>query len=191
VNAAIELGIPVVPIPGVTAFIAALSASALPSDQFLFAGFLPVRATARKAKLEELAALRFTLIFYEAPHRIAATLRDARDVLGNRPAVIARELTKLHEEFARGTLDELAEAFSESKKARGEIVLLIAGAASHDDIARESQKSSTNAFAERMAELQREGLEEKKALKTVARELGLKRDEAYRMLVAQKNRRSK
>jgi 16S rRNA (cytidine1402-2'-O)-methyltransferase len=192
VNAAMELGLEVVPIPGVTAFVAALSASGLASDQFLFAGFLPVRAAARKAKLEELAALRFTLVFYEAPHRIAAALKDAQAVFGNRRAVVARELTKLHEECVRGTLDELAAAFSESQKARGEMVLLIAGAAAHDEVARESLGSSvTTTFAERMAQLQREGLEEKKALKRVARELGLKRDEAYRMLVAQKNRRSK
>jgi 16S rRNA (cytidine1402-2'-O)-methyltransferase len=190
VNAAIELGIQVVPIPGVTAFVAALSVSGLPSDQFLFAGFLPVRATARRAKLEELAAFQFTLIFYEAPHRIAATLKDAQAILGNRRAVVARELTKLHEEFVRGTLDELAQAFAESNKARGEIVLMIASA-SPDEVARESQRSPLATFAERMAELQRDGLEEKQALKKVARELGLKRDEAYRMLVAQKNRRSK
>jgi 16S rRNA (cytidine1402-2'-O)-methyltransferase len=190
VNAAIELGIQVVPIPGVTAFVAALSAAGLPSDQFLYAGFLPVRATARRAKLEELAALQFTLIFYEAPHRIAATLKDAQAVLGNRRAVVARELTKVHEEFVRGTLGELAEAFSDSKKVRGEIVLMIASA-SPDEVALESQRSPVTTFAERMAELQGDGLEEKQALKKVARELGLKRDEAYRMLVAQKNRRSK
>jgi 16S rRNA (cytidine1402-2'-O)-methyltransferase len=192
VNVAIEKGINVVPIPGPAAFIAALSGSGLASDQFLFAGFLPARSNPRKTKLEELRALNATLVFYEAPHRIAATLRDARDVLGKRPAVVARELTKLHEEFVRGTLDELAAAFSESKKARGEIVLLIAGAASHDEVARESLSSTvTTTFAERMAQLQRAGLEEKPALKKVARELGLKRDEAYRMLVAQKNRRSR
>jgi 16S rRNA (cytidine1402-2'-O)-methyltransferase len=191
VNAAIEQGFNVVPIPGATAFVAALSASGLPSDQFLFAGFLPARANPRKAKLETLRALNATLIFYEAPHRIAATLRDARDVLGNRAAVVARELTKLHEEFLRGTLDELAEAFADPTRARGEIVVMISGTASRDESAPEPQQSSGASFLELMAQLQQAGLDEKAALKKAARELGLKRDEAYRLLVAQKNRRSR
>src|SRR5438874_177589 len=108
VNAAIQRNIPIVPIPGATAFAAALSASGLPSDQFLFAGFLPPRASARRARLEDLRAIQATLIFYEAPHRIATALRDAVDILGNRQAVVARELTKLHEEFVRGRLNELS-----------------------------------------------------------------------------------
>jgi 16S rRNA (cytidine1402-2'-O)-methyltransferase len=191
VNTATENGIKVVPVPGSTAIVAALSASGLPPDQFLFAGFLPARSNARKTKLEELRALKATLIFYEAPHRIAATLRDARDVLGNRSAVVARELTKLHEEFVRGTLDELIAAFADSVKARGEIVLMISGATSHDEFENGPTKSTAASFAERMVELQRDGLDEKTALKKAARELGLKRDEAYRMLVAQKNLRSK
>ena len=191
VNSAIEKGINVVPIPGATAFVAALSASGLPSDQFLFAGFLPPRSNPRKAKLEELRGLNATLVFYEAPHRILATLRDARDVLGNRRAVVARELTKLHEEFVRGTLDELAGAFADPMKARGEIVLMISGAAAREEPADEPQTSSGTRFVELVAQLQRDGLDEKSALKKAAREVGLKRDEAYRLLVAQKNRRSR
>src|SRR3989442_2629136 len=104
VNAAIESGITVVPIPGPTAFVAALVASGLPSDQFFFAGFLPARANARRARLEELRPVSATLVFYEAPHRIAATLKAALEVLGNRWAAVARELTKLHEETVRGSL---------------------------------------------------------------------------------------
>src|SRR5437773_7353156 len=111
VQAAIERGISVVPIPGPAAFVAALVASGLPSDQFFFAGFLPARPTARRAKLEELRAVSTTLIFYEAPHRIAATLKAARGVLGNRAAAVARELTKVYEEIARGSLEELTERF--------------------------------------------------------------------------------
>ena len=191
VNAAIEKGINVVPIPGAAAFVAALSASGLASDQFLFAGFLPARSAQRKAKLEELSALNATLIFYEAPHRIAAALRDARAVLGNRRAVVGRELTKLHEEFARGTLDELSETFADPLKARGEMVLMIAGAGSAEEREREIHDSPEINFIERVSQLQREGLDEKAAFKKAARELGLKRDEAYRLLVAQKNRRSK
>ena len=191
VNAAIEKGIAVVPIPGAAAFVAALSASGLASDQFLFAGFLPPRPAPRKVKLEELSALNATLIFYEAPHRIGATLRDARAVLGNRHAVVGRELTKLHEEFARGTLGQLSETFADPAKARGEIVLMIAGAGSLSEREHEKLDSPETNFVERLDQLQREGLDEKAALKKAARELGLKRDEAYRMLVAQKNRRSK
>ena len=192
VNLAIEKGFLVVPIPGATAFVAALSASGLPSDQFLFAGFLPPRATARRARLEELRPIQATLIFYEAPHRIARALRDAVDILGNRQAVVARELTKLHEEFVRGSLNELAEHFSESNKARGEIVLLIAGLQSGSDIDPGSETVPTSqALAERVSTLEDEGLNEKAALKKAARELGLKRDEAYRLMLTQKNRRSK
>lgn len=191
VNTAIEAGLEVVPVPGATAFVAALSASGLPSDQFLFAGFLPARSNPRKARLDELSELDATLIFYEAPHRIAATLKDALDVLGNRQAAVARELTKLHEEFIRGTLDELAAGFADPLKARGEIVLMISGAGLRDQPERESQESPDARFTGRMAQLQREGLDEKGALKKAARELGLKRDEAYRMLVAQKNRRKR
>src|SRR4051794_6033585 len=138
VNAAIDRGLNVVPVPGAAALVAALSASGLPSDQFFFAGFLPARANVRRARLDELRVLNATLIFYEAPHRIAATLRDAREVLGNRAAVVARELTKLHEEFLRGTLDELTRVFTETAKARGEIVLMISGAAAQDEDATDS-----------------------------------------------------
>src|SRR5215813_13389620 len=127
VHVARDRGISVVPIPGASALIAALSASGLATDQFLFAGFLPARARARRAKLSELTSIPATLIFYEAPHRIKATLKDAREVLGNRAAVIARELTKLHEEFARGSLSELTERFSKSEAARGEMVLIVSG----------------------------------------------------------------
>ena len=192
VNLAIEKGFAVVPIPGATAFVAALSASGLPSDQFFFAGFLPARRSARRTKLEALRSIDKTLIFYEAPHRIAATLRDAAEILGHRQAVVARELTKLHEQFARGRLDELAEGFSDGNQARGEIVLLIAGAQLANDLDQGLEAVSTSqALAERVSQLEREGLNEKAALKKAARELGLKRDEAYRLMLAQKNRRSK
>ena len=128
VRAAIERGIQVIPIPGPAAFVAALIASGLPTDQFFFAGFLPARTTARRAMLAELRAIPATLVFYEAPHRIAATLKDALNVLGDRTAAVARELTKLHEEIARGSLSELAQRFSTGAPARGEMVLIISGA---------------------------------------------------------------
>jgi 16S rRNA (cytidine1402-2'-O)-methyltransferase len=187
VQAAIERDIAVVPIPGATGFVAALVASGLPVDQFFFAGFLPPRANARRAKLEELRSIPGTLVFYEAPHRIAATLKAALEALGNRRAVVARELTKLHEEIVRGSLSELTTHFSDGAPPRGEIVLVI-GAAAKDESAGGAESSSQN-LVERVSELESGGLDAKTALKQGARELGMKRAEAYRLLVAQKNRR--
>src|SRR5215831_19452107 len=189
VSLAIGKGLRVAPVPGANAAVAALSAAGLPSDRFFFAGFLPSRAGARIARLEQLRSLDATLIVYEAPHRIGATLSDAAEILGPRPAVVVRELTKLHEEFVRGTLSQLAETFTDKNRARGEIVLLIDGARETDR--QTGSQSVSNTFGERLASLQREGLDEKSALKKAARELGLKRDEAYRLMMAQKNRRSR
>jgi 16S rRNA (cytidine1402-2'-O)-methyltransferase len=191
VNLAIDRAISVVPIPGASAIVTALSAAGLPSDKFFFAGFLPGRATARRAELEKLRSLRATLIFYEAPHRIAATLRDAWEVLGDRQAVIARELTKLHEEFARGKLSELSAWFTQRKDVRGEIVLLIGGPGVSEITALKSEVAPSSRLVERVRELETEGLDAKSALKQAARELGMKRDEAYRLIVNQKNRRSR
>ena len=192
VRAAIERGIQVIPIPGPAAFVAALVASGLPTDQFFFGGFLPARATARRAMLEKLRAIPATLVFYEAPHRIAATLKDALNTLGDRTAAVARELTKLHEEIARGSLSELAQRFSASAPARGEMVLLISGAPETEMRAdAKSEEDAPARLAARVAELEREGLDAKIALKKAARELGLKRAEAYRLMVAQKQRRDR
>jgi 16S rRNA (cytidine1402-2'-O)-methyltransferase len=195
VHSAIEHSIPVVSIPGAAALVVALVASGLPPDQFFFAGFLPARANARRARLEELSPLSTTLVFYETPHRIALALRDAREVLGNRDAAVARELTKVHEEIARGSLEDLIERFSGDTAARGEIVLLISGTTSAPRSAATDSAvgntSPSDRLVERVNELEREGIEAKAALKQAARELGLKRAEAYRLLVAQKNRRSR
>src|SRR6185369_9398001 len=126
VRAAIENEIAVVPVPGPSALISALIAAGLPTDEFFFAGFLPARTSARRARLSELQSVPGTLIFYEAPHRLAETLKDAYEVLGEREAVVARELTKLHEEIKRGTLSKLTTDFAERKQdVRGEIVVLI------------------------------------------------------------------
>ena len=188
---AAEKGIRVVPVPGATAFVAGLSGSGLASDQIFYGGFLPARSNARRVKLEELREVPGTLVFYEAPHRIAAALRDAREVLGNRPAVVARELTKVHEEFLRGNLAELVEAFDGNKNARGEMVLLIGGPQSSASGDREEQLSTSSELAQLVSRFESEGTEAKAALKKAARELGLKRDEAYRLWEAQKKRRSR
>jgi 16S rRNA (cytidine1402-2'-O)-methyltransferase len=188
IQLAIKNQIAVVPLPGPVAVVAALTASGLASDQFFFGGFLPARATARRARLQEVATIPATLIFYEAPHRIAATVRDALDVLGNRDAVVARELTKLHEEFVRGKLSALAEKFSR-ETSRGEMVLLISG-----QLGRSIEPGAESATAEllkRIEQLEAEGVDAKLALKKAARELGWKRDDAYRQVMLQKNRRNK
>ena len=190
VSAAIARGISVLPIPGATAFVTALSASGLATDQFLFVGFLPARAGARRAKLNELTSIPATLVFYEAPHRIKAMLKDALEVFGDREAVVGRELTKLHEEFARGSLSELISHFSDIEAPRGELVLIISGQ-SAETVAATRKPSPADQLRERMNELEREGIDQKTAMKKAAKQLGLKRDDAYRMLVNQKNRRSK
>src|SRR5262249_12342902 len=121
VRAALDKQIPVVPIPGPSAAITAMSASGLPVREFTFVGFLPARSGARRARLNALAAVETTLVLYEAPHRIQETIKDALEILGDRECVLAREITKIHEEFVRGRLSEIKARDS----VRGEVVLLI------------------------------------------------------------------
>ena len=181
VNDALKRGVRVVPVPGPTAFVAALIASGLPTDEFFFGGFLPARATQRRARLTKARALNSTLVFYEAPHRIAQTLADAREILGEREAAVARELTKLHEEIARGRLSELAKRFDSEEAARGEMVLVI----DRNVIGLEAAEMDSEIdIVARVAALESEGLDHRAALKRAARELGLNRSEAYRRLVA-------
>jgi 16S rRNA (cytidine1402-2'-O)-methyltransferase len=186
VRAAVERGINVVPVPGPSAFVAALTASGLPTDEFYFGGFLPPRAHARRQRLAAVRDLRVTLVFYEAPHRIVHTLADARDILGEREAAVARELTKLHEEFVRGRLGELAARFSGGGAARGEMVLVIDREVIEEEAGVE--KDSTASVAAHVAALEAEGLDPRAALKRAARELGLTRDEAYRRLTSERAR---
>ncbi len=130
VRASIEAGIPVTALPGPSAALAALSVSGLPAERFLFAGFPPPRSGERRRFLAELATVPATLILFEAPHRLAESLADMAAVLGDRPAAVARELTKLHEEVRRGSLLGLARESAEGKAPRGEIVIVIAPPAS-------------------------------------------------------------
>jgi 16S rRNA (cytidine1402-2'-O)-methyltransferase len=182
---AIENEITVVPVPGANALIAALVSSGMPTDEFFFGGFLPARSGARRTRLSELRSIAATLIFYEAPHRIAATLRDAQQMLGERQAVVARELTKMHEEIARGSLSELAARFSSGESARGEMVLIIDRAV----IGNESVDNDAGAtIGSLVAKWENEGLDHRAALKKAAREMGLSRDEAYRRLVAERGK---
>ncbi|HVF29087.1 MAG TPA: 16S rRNA (cytidine(1402)-2'-O)-methyltransferase [Pyrinomonadaceae bacterium] len=184
VRAAAARGLKIVPVPGASAFVAALVASGLPTDDFFFGGFLPPRAHARRARFAEVRTLRATLLFYEAPHRVAESLADAREILGEREAVIARELTKLYEEFVRGRLSELAARFNTEGAARGEMVMII----DRTVIGSETSDGDDEriSIAERVAEFENEGLDQRAALKRAARELGLSRDEAYRRLVSER-----
>ncbi len=128
VKKAIEKGITIVPIPGATALIAALAASGLPTDSFVFCGFVPRKAGKRQKLLAELADLQRTVILSESPHRVLATLEDLRSVFGaERQVVVARELTKIYEEFLRGRLAEVLDDLKARKNLKGEYVILVAG----------------------------------------------------------------
>jgi 16S rRNA (cytidine1402-2'-O)-methyltransferase len=187
VQLAIRHGIPVVPVPGPTALVAALAASGLPADHFHFVGFLPPKATQRRKALKALEAEPATLIFYEAPHRIADSLADMRAVLGDRRAVVAREVTKMHEEFLRGRLSELAQ-LAKRRTLKGESTVLVAPLDTEIPrkpvaIVRVRARRVDQSISARVAHLERRrGLDLKKALKVVARELGISRSEAYRRL---------
>lgn len=177
-------GIKVVPVPGASAFVAALAASGMPIEEFVFTGFLPSRPTERRKALRVLASEPRTLALYEAPHRLLDTLEDALEILGNRPAVIAREVTKLYEEFLRGHIEELLAAVRK-KPPRGEITLLIGppdGQARH--AASAPGKAGSVPLARRVTEIMHErGVDRKAALKQAARERGLTRREAYKQLL--------
>jgi 16S rRNA (cytidine1402-2'-O)-methyltransferase len=181
VRAAIESDVPVVPVPGPSAMLSALIAAGLPTDEFFFAGFLPSKPNARRARLAELQSIPGTLIFYEAPHRLADTLKDAYEILGEREAVVARELTKLHEEIRRGKLSELTADYAEKKVIRGEIVVLI------DRTVISAAKNEATSIAALVDQFEHDGLDHRAALKKAARELGLSRAEAYRRLLAERS----
>lgn len=133
VRRAVEEGFSIVPIPGPSALAAAISVSGLPVDSFLFAGFLPQKKKARRDELSKLARERKTIVFYEAPHRIGESLRDMAGILGpDRPAVVGREITKLHETFLRGALGEIASRVAGEEK-KGEYVVIVGGASPDDD----------------------------------------------------------
>jgi 16S rRNA (cytidine1402-2'-O)-methyltransferase len=120
-----SLGIGVIPLPGASSVMAALVAAGLPTDRFLFVGFLPHKTAARRSALEELVTVHATLLFLESPHRLAASLADMEQVLGARDAAIARELTKLHEEIRRATLSDLAAHYASAPEPKGEIVIVV------------------------------------------------------------------
>jgi 16S rRNA (cytidine1402-2'-O)-methyltransferase len=180
VHGAIAAGIRVVPIPGPSAAVGALSAAGLPTNAFRFCGFLPPRSSQRRKMLEQLKVETGTLIFYETPHRILEALEDVAAVMGPRPVVLARELTKLHEEFLRGTAAEIREDLAARAAVKGEITLLIgkAGMVQTDETPIED--------AVRVAE--QHGLPRMDAIKQVARQRGLSKREVYRLIAGEGGR---
>jgi 16S rRNA (cytidine1402-2'-O)-methyltransferase len=187
-RAAIAAGIPVYPVPGASAALAALVASGLDPSRFLFIGFPPAKAGARRTAFEVLAASLdqpATLVFYEAPHRIVDALADAEAVWGaDCRAVLARELTKLHEEFLRGNLREIREQLARRDSIRGEMVLLLAAGVRASDAT-----SPATSLSQQIAELaQSAGLDEKDALKRIARERGISKSELWRELQRERAR---
>jgi 16S rRNA (cytidine1402-2'-O)-methyltransferase len=179
--------IDVIPIPGPSAIVAALAACGLPSEEFTFLGFLPARPTERRRRLQHSASEGRSLVLYEAPHRVRATLRDALEILGNRQAAVARELTKIHEEFLRGRIADLIQAFEE-KEPRGEITLVIAPPEENIGPHPGLPASAATTLAERVAEIAAaQNIDQKTALKQAAKEFGLAKREAYKRLVAEEN----
>ena len=177
IQRAIEIGAPVVPIPGAVAFVNAVIASGLVTDSIFFGGFLPAKKGERRKRLEEIKEIPSTLVLYEAPHRIGKSLVDCLEVLGNRQAAVARELTKLHEETVRGSLSELVEKFKAPTK--GEIVLVIDRAPIN---VRKQEVATPKSLSKRIKELETEGTDSKTALKKAAKEFGLSKSEVYRQL---------
>ncbi|MEZ5306110.1 MAG: 16S rRNA (cytidine(1402)-2'-O)-methyltransferase [Pyrinomonadaceae bacterium] len=175
VGAVRDAGFSVTAIPGPAALISALVISGLPTDSFYFGGFLPSKSGARKKAFENLENLEATLVFYESPKRIAASVKDAHAVFGARKAAVARELTKLHEEVLAGTLAELETTLSESAP-KGEIVFLI------DRTPANKPLSSERDLAKLVKQYEADGLKPMAALKKAARECGFSKSEAYRLL---------
>jgi 16S rRNA (cytidine1402-2'-O)-methyltransferase len=178
---AIRHRVPVVPIPGASAFLAALVASGLPTDSFRFSGFLPAKRGERRAALEAVKSSPRTQVFYEAPHRVVESLEDVCEVLGpGRHVVVAREVTKLHEEFLRGRAGEVLENLKARETVKGEITLLI-GKAEENDARVAADALVRLSVRQRVKQIMaEEKVDEKAALKKVAKERGVSKSEAYR-----------
>ena len=177
VRACLAEGIKVVPVPGASAFLAALVASGLPPDRFLFLGYLPRKSGPRKKVLERLSELPYTAILYESPHRVLSTLEELARLFPRRPLVLARELTKVYEEFIHGTAEEV---FAEVKRrggVKGELVLLIA-----PTDPKEKEEPEPESMRKRFRELLDRGFSPGEAVKKVAEEFGIPRREAYRIV---------
>jgi 16S rRNA (cytidine1402-2'-O)-methyltransferase len=173
VRAAIENGITVVPVPGASALLSALMASGLPTGPFCFLGFLPPKIVARRKQLESLVSQNQTMVVYESPHRVLETLDLLAEIFGGRRLVLAREITKLHEEFLRGTAAEIRDQLAARGSVKGEITLVIEGA-------RETPADIDLAVA--VEQLEAEGTPRMDAIKAVAKRQGLPKREVYRLV---------
>ncbi len=174
VQAAIAAEVPVVPIPGASAAVSALSAAGLATNAFRFCGFLPPKSSQRRKTLEEFKPETATLIFYETPHRILEALEDVTAVMGPRPVVVARELTKLHEEFLRGTAAEVRAKLASRPSVKGEITLLIGKT--------DAREADDTPLEEAVRAAEQHGLPRMEAIKQVARQRGLSKREVYRLI---------
>src|SRR5579864_6612610 len=181
ITLAIRHHVPVVPVPGASAFLAALVASGLPTDSFRFSGFLPAKRGERRTLLETMKSSPRTQVFYEAPHRIVETLEDVVEVLGgSRHVVVAREVTKIHEEFLRGWASEVLKTLKARETVKGEITLLI-GKAEEGEARVETGAPARPSVRQRVEQIMAaEKIDEKAALKKVAKERGVSKSEAYR-----------
>jgi 16S rRNA (cytidine1402-2'-O)-methyltransferase len=179
VRACIAEGIPVVPVPGPSAVLAGLVASGLPPQPFLFAGYPPRALRARQKWLEELLSLPYTVVFFEAPHRLLATLGLLAQLAPGRAVVVARELTKVHEEFVRGRASEVHAEFARREKIQGEIVVLLAPA----EEKKETPKASPTTVLARYQELLAQGLSPKEARGELSRVFGLSKRQIYRIIL--------
>jgi 16S rRNA (cytidine1402-2'-O)-methyltransferase len=170
---AIRAGVRIIPVPGASALTAVLSASGLPTDRFVFEGFLPARKTQRRERLQTLRDETRTLIFYEAPHRLKDTLGDIRELLGNREAVLAREVSKIHEEFLRGPVSELVRALG-SDAIRGEVTLIISGSSGLPGVSEDRLKAE-------ILELKGKGLRVKEIAEVLGEKFGYPKKDIYRL----------
>jgi 16S rRNA (cytidine1402-2'-O)-methyltransferase len=180
---AIRIGIRIVPIPGPSALIAAVSAGGLPTDGFNFRGFLPARKRERRSKLQELRAERYSIVFYESPHRLKESLDDIREIFGERRMVLAREVTKIHEEFLRGGISEVLGEVSQ-REIRGEVTLIIEGCF-------DLNQPSEEALREEIADLVADGMRVKEVAEVLGEKYGYSKRQIYGLAMAQgKNAKS-
>ena len=177
---AIQGRIPVIPIPGASALTAVLSAGGLPTDRFVFDGFLPAKKQERRARLRALSSETGTLVIYEAPHRLTETLNDLAEILGDREIVLAREVSKVHEEFLRGRLTEVAKQIA-GREIKGELTLLIGGSRGQSEVSQEQ-------IEKEIRKLKDDGLRVKEIAEILGEKYGYSKKEIYRLALAQSGR---
>ena len=177
---AIRGGIPVIPIPGASALTAVLSAGGLPTDRFVFDGFLPAKKQERRARLRALSSETRTLVIYEAPHRLTETLNDLVEILGDRETVLAREVSKVHEEFLRGGLTEVAKQIA-GREIKGELTLLIGGSRGQSEVSQEQ-------IEKEIRKLKNDGLRVKEIAEILGEKYGYPKKEIYRLALTQSGR---